>query len=103
MDPVNSICGDIHGALEPKGHLRSPEVIVYRLRERDHIQPFFAQHMRRLMRSVPPKHYQAVKIQLVVSVFHCLHLVKPVFIRNPHQLKRLPGCAEDRSPHRQNS
>ena len=42
VDAVNSVCGDIHRALESEGHVSSPEVIIDRLRETDHVESLLA-------------------------------------------------------------
>ena len=52
MDPVDRIGCNIHGALKAKRHIRSPQIIVDRLRERDHIQPLLPEQVCCLMCTV---------------------------------------------------
>ena len=37
MDTVDGIGGDIHGALEAEGHIRSPEIIINGLWEAHYV------------------------------------------------------------------
>ena len=103
MNLINGICGNINRALEAKSHIRSPQVIVNRLRKGYDMQPFFSQHIRRLVCTISSKHNQAVQVQLVICMLHSFHLVQTILIRHPHQLKRLSGGSKDCSSYSQYS
>ena len=89
MDPVDRIRSDINRTLEAECHICSPQIIVDRLRKSDHIEPFFAEHIRSLVCSVSSQYHKAVQVQLVICMLHRLNLVKAILIRNAHQLERL--------------
>ena len=95
VDPVNCISRDIHRALESERHLCPPQVIVNGLWKCDHIKPFFSQQVRGFMRSVSSQDHQAVEVELMICMLHCLDFVKPVLVRHSHQFKRLSGCPEN--------
>ena len=103
MDPVNCICCNVYRTLESECHVRSPEIVINRLRKCYHIKSFFSQHIGWFVCSIPSQNYQAVQIQLVICVFHRLYFVNSVLIRYSHQLKRLSGCSQDRSAKCQDS
>ena len=103
MDLVYGIRRNIHRTLEPEGHVRSPQVIVDRLRKRNNMQSLFPQHICRLMGAIPSKYHQTVKVQLMICMLHSLHLVKAILIRHPHHLERLSGCPKDRPSYGQYS
>ena len=52
MDPVDRIGCNIHGALKSERHIRPPQIVVDRLRERDHIQSLLPEQVRCLMCTV---------------------------------------------------
>ena len=52
MDSVNRICRNIHRALKSECHFCSPQIVIDRLRKRDHIQSLFPKKICRFMRSV---------------------------------------------------
>ncbi len=81
MDIVDGVRGDIHGALEAEGHVRSPEVIVDGLGQSNHIQSFLTQQIGRLVGAVAPEDHQTVQLQLVIILLHGLHLVEAVLVR----------------------
>ena len=70
MDTVDAIRGDIHCALETKGHIRAPDIVVDGLGERDNIEPFFAEQIGCLMGTVAAEDYQAIQLHLLVIVLH---------------------------------
>ena len=103
MDSVDCFGCDIYCTLETKRHICSPEIVVDRLRKRNHIQTFFSQQIRSLMCSITSKDYQTIQIQLMVSMFHCFDLIYPVWSWYAHQFKWLSGSSENRSTHRKDS
>ena len=90
VDLVDALCRDINGALESKGHVGSPQIVVDRLWQRHDIQPLLAQKICRLVRAVTAKDHETVKAELVIIVLHRLHLVQPVLVRIAHILERHP-------------
>ena len=92
MDIIDGISRNVQRALETKCDISSPDIIIDGLWKMDHMKPLFPEKICRLLRSIAAQDHQAVQIQLVVGMLHCLHLVQTILIRNPHQLKRLPGC-----------
>ena len=103
MNTVNAVCSYIHRALEAESHIRSPEVVVYGLGQSDDIESFLTEHIRCLVSSVTAQNNHAVQFQLIVILLHRLDLIKPVFIRLTHQLKRGSGAAENGAALRQNT
>ena len=97
MDVVDRCRGNIHRALEAECHVRSPEIIVDGLGQRNHVESFFLQQIRRLMRSISAQNHKAVQLQLVIILLHRLDLVQSVLIRIPHLLKRHSAAAQDRA------
>ena len=97
MNAVDALGRDIHRALEAEGHVRSPDIIVNRLRHMEDVQTFFPQKVRRLLGSVSAQDHQAVQTQLVVGLLHGLHLVQPLLVRHPHHLERLTGASQNRA------
>ena len=95
MNPINRIGCNIHCTLKSKCHIRSPEIVVDRLRKCHNIQSLFTQQIGSLMRSISAQYHKTVQVQLVVCMLHRLYLIKPVLVRHTHQLKRLSGGSED--------
>ena len=52
VDPVDGVRGHIHRALEAKGHIRAPQVIINGLGQRDDVQPLFPQEVGGLVGAV---------------------------------------------------
>ena len=96
MDAVDRIGSYIHSALEAKSHICAPQIIVDGFGQRHYIQPFFKKQIRRFLAAVPPKYHQAIQTQFPISMFHGLYFIQTILIRDPHQFKRLPGCAKER-------
>ena len=80
VDIINALGGDIQSAVESKCHIGSIEVVVYGLRQSDDVQPLFTQKISRLCRAIAAAHNQAVKLQLMISLFHCLNLIQTILI-----------------------
>ena len=95
MDAVNGIGGHIHRALEPKGHICAPQVIVNGLWKRYHIESFFAEHVGCFLAAVSAQHHKTAELQLFVGVLHSLHLIQSILIRSTHELERLARSAEN--------
>lgn len=55
MDIVNGFCCDVYRALEAKGHIGSPQIIINGFRERNDIKSLLFQQVSRLMGSVAPR------------------------------------------------
>ena len=103
MDAVNGICCDLQSALEAKGHICTPDIIINGLRKMDDIQAFLAEKIGGFLRSVSAEDHKTVKTELIVSLFHGLNLVQSLLIRNPHQFEWLSGCSENSSALSQDS
>ena len=103
MYAVDTVCRDIHRALEAECHVRAPQIVVDGLRKRDHIKSFFAQQIGGLMGSVAAQDHHAVQLQFIIVLLHGFHFVEAVLIRLAHQLKRCPGASEDRAAFRQDT
>ena len=95
MNAVNGIGGNIHRALEPKCHIRAPQVIVNCLGKRYHVESFFAEHVGCFLAAVPAQHDKAAELQLFVGVLHGLHLIQSILIRSAHELERLARSSEN--------
>ena len=93
MDTVNRIRRYIDRTLEAEGHISTPEVIVYRLRECHNIEPLLPQKIRRLVCSVSAEHHKTIKIKRLIILLHRLYLIKSIPIRYTHKLKRLSGAS----------
>ncbi len=94
VDVVNGIRGNVYSALEAEGHVCSPQVIVNGLGQGDDIQPFLAQQVGGLMSAVAAQNDQAVQLQLVIILLHCLYLVQPVLVRLLNGLEGRTGCSQ---------
>ena len=81
MDAVNGVGGHVHGALETKGHVRTPQIVVNGFGQGDHIESFGPQEIGGFVGSVAAQDDQAIQLQLVVRLFHGSHLVHPVCSR----------------------
>ena len=103
MDTVNTVCCNIHCALEAEGHIRTPDIIINSFRKMNNIQPFFPQKVGCLLSSVSAKNNQAIQIQLAVILLHGSNLVQSVLVRNPHTFKGLSGASQNRTALCQNS
>ena len=103
VNTVDGIRCNVHGALETKGHVRPPQVIVNGLGKGDDVQSLRPQKISRLMRPVSAKDHDAVQAQLVIVLLHGIHLVDAVLIRILNGLKRRPGAAKDRASLCQNT
>ena len=103
MYAVDAVRRDVHSALESESHVRSPEIIIDRLRQRHNVQALFPQHIRRLMSSVAAQDHKTVQTKLIVILLHRLHLVQSVLVRLSHQFKRCSGASQDRASLCQNT
>ena len=97
MNAVNRIGGYIHGALESKGHIRSPQIIVNGLGKGDYIESLLAEKVGGLLASISSQHHQAAELELLIGVLHRLYLVKAVLVRDAHELKGLAGGSQNRA------
>ena len=95
MDTVNGIGGHVHRTLEPKGHIRAPEVIVNGFGKGYHVKSLFAEHVGCLLAAVSAQHYKTAELQLFIGVLHGFHLIQSILIRSAHKLERLARSAED--------
>ena len=77
---------------ETECHIRSVNIIVNSLWQRNNIQTFFAEQIRCLLSPIAAKDHKAVKLQIAISCLHRLNLVKAILTRHPHQLK---GCLDE--------
>ena len=84
VNTVNGICGNIHSALEAKGHVCAPNIVVDGFGEMNDIQSFFSQQVRCFLCAVSAQNNQAVQTQLVICLFHGLYLVQTFFVRHTH-------------------
>ena len=97
MNAVNRMCGNIRCTLKTKRHICSPDVIVNRFWQGKDMQSFLPQKIRCFMGSISSKNHQAFQLELPVMLLHGFHLIQTIFIRYPHQLKRLTGGAQNRT------
>ena len=95
VDTVENIGRDVHSALESKGSVCSPQVIVNGLRQRHHIDPLLAQEIGCFMGPIASQNDQTVKFHLFAGFLHAGQFVYIVFIRHLHQFKGLPGGAQN--------
>ena len=70
-----------------EGDLSAPEVVVYGLGKAYDIESLLGEPVGRLERAVATKHAKRIETQLLVGVFHGLHLVETIFIRSSIYLK----------------
>ena len=95
MDAIQRICCNVDRALEAKGHIRSPEIVVDGLGQRYNVQAFLTQQVRCLMCAVAAENYQAVQLQLIIGLFHRRHFVDTVCAGLTDQLVRSTAAAKD--------
>ena len=91
MDAIQDIGGDINRALESKGLIRAPQIIIDGFRHGNHVQPLLPEQVGRFVSAVAAQNHQAVQLQLFIGGLHGFHLIHAVFIHHPHQLERLAG------------
>ena len=103
MDAVNGICCDLQSALEAKGHICTPDIIINGLRKMDDIQAFLAEKIGGFLRSVSAEDHKTVKTELLVSLFHGLNLIQDVLIGLADRLERAAAGSQHRAAGRQNS
>ena len=97
MNTINGIRCNIHCTLKTECHIRSVNIIVNSLWQRNNIQTFFAEQIRCLLSPIAAKNHKAVKLQIAISCLHRLNLVKAILTGHPHQLKGLSGRTQNRS------
>ena len=52
MDPVDGVCGHVHGAVEAEGHIGSPDIVIDGLGKMDNVQSLFSQQVGRFLGAV---------------------------------------------------
>ena len=97
VDAVDGVGGDVHGALEAKGHVRAPEVVVDRLGQGDDVQALLAQQVGRLVGAVAAQDDQAVELQFVIVLLHRRDLVQTVLVRLADSLVGRAAAAQERA------
>ena len=60
MNIVNCSSSDVHGTLESKRHIRSPDIVVNGLWQTHHIQAFLPEKIGCFLRSVATQDHQTV-------------------------------------------
>ena len=103
VDAVDGICGNIHSALETKGHIGPVNIIINGLRQMNDVQPLFTEKVCRLLCAVSAKDDKTVQTELVIILFHRFNLIQAVFIGHPHKFKGLTGRPKDGASFCQNT
>ena len=97
MYAVYGSSGHIHRALETKGHVGSPQIIVNGLGQGHHIKALCTQEVRGFMGAVSSQDHQAVELKLIIILLHGLHFIHAVLIRILDRLKRSSRTSKYRS------
>lgn len=78
-------------------HVRSPNIIVDRLRKPDDFTALRGEQSRRLVRSCAAESYEAVEPELLIGLLHFIELGAIIAVRDGHLLKGLTFAAQHRT------
>ena len=85
----------IHRRVETKGKIGAIDIIVDGLGQTDHVEPFLAEQVGRLVRAVAAQSHQAVELEILVGLFHGGDLVHAALVDHPHVAERLTAGSQN--------
>ena len=94
VDIIDALGGNVQSAVETECHICAVEVIIDGLGQCNDIEALFAEEIRGLGGAVAAAHNQAVKLQLMIGLLHCLDLVQSVLIGIADGLEGAPAGTE---------
>src|SRR5699024_5793644 len=79
---VDDVCGDVHGALEAEGGIRTPDVVIYGLGQGDDVHSCVHEELCALLGAVAAHDDETVQVEPVVGVEHCGHEVVSLVVHD---------------------
>ena len=95
MNPIYHIRSNIDGCMKSKSNVCSPDIIINRLRQSDHIQSFFRQQVGRLMRAISSQSHKTIESHLLIVGLHSFHFIDIVVLDHAHISIGLTGRSKD--------
>ena len=95
VDAVDDLGSNIHRRVETKGKIGAIDIIVDGLGQTDHVEPFLAEQVGRLVRAVAAQSHQAVELEILVGLFHGGYLVHAALVNHPHVAERLTAGSQN--------
>ena len=101
--PVNNVCSDVNSAVKAECDVCTVDIIVDRLWQTYNIKTLLTEQVRRLVCAVTSQSNKAVKLHLLVILFHCGNLVNIVLFNYAHIAVGLAAGSENCAAQRQQS